>query len=160
MLNLPQAFLEKVDAFIVQKEYRLQVLGLLCSYVRLQGPHLYQVLQTPLLDHLLQCLENDSSTTVISLALTVLIMFMPHLCNSLAAYLPRLFIVYTRVLCWDKFGIGRIGDGKIIRRGGAAIVHGVGISGRNMNFSVARTTPVNGFGTKQQRRFLRITVGE
>ena len=99
----------------MQKEYRLQVLGLLCSYVRLQGPHLYQVLQTPLLDHLLQCLENDSSTTVISLALTVLIMFMPHLCNSLAAYLPRLFIVYTRVLCWDKFGIGRIGDDQHFR---------------------------------------------
>lgn len=75
--------------------------------MRLQGPHLYQVLQTPLLDHLLQCLEIDSSTTAISLALTVLIMFMPHLCNSLAVYLPRLFIVYTRVLCWDKFGIAR-----------------------------------------------------
>lgn len=90
---------------MVQKEYRLQALGLLCSFVRLQGPHLYQILQTPLLDHLLQCLENDTSTTVISLALTVLIMFMPHLCNSLAKYLPRLFVVYTRVLCWDKFGV-------------------------------------------------------
>lgn len=92
---------------MVQKEYRLQALGLLCSFVRLQGPHLYQILQTPLLDHLLQCLENDTSTTVISLALTVLIMFMPHLCNSLASYLPRLFVVYTRVLCWDKFGVVR-----------------------------------------------------
>lgn len=97
--------LEKIDSFVVQKEYRLQALGLLCSFVRLQGPHLYQILQTPLLDHLLQCLENDTSTTVISLALTVLIMFMPHLCNSLAEYLPRLFVVYTRVLCWDKFGV-------------------------------------------------------
>jgi solute carrier family 25 protein 16 len=95
---------------MVQKEFRLQVLGLLCSYVRLQGPHLYQVLQTPLLDHLLQCLENDTSTTVISLALTVLIMFMPHLCNSLGSYLPRLFVVYTRVLCWDKFGVVRLGE--------------------------------------------------
>lgn len=93
---------------MVQKEYRLQALGLLCSFVRLQGPHLYQILQTSLLDHLLQCLENDTSTTVISLALTVLIMFMPHLCNSLAKYLPRLFVVYTRVLCWDKFGVVHI----------------------------------------------------
>ena len=84
--------------------------GLLCSYVRLQGPHLYQVLHTPLLDHLLQCLENDTSTTVIALALTVLIMFMPHVCNSLSSYLPRLFVVYTRVLCWDKFGVVRIDE--------------------------------------------------
>jgi len=106
----PKTFLGKVDAFIIQKESRLQILGLLCSYVRLQGPHLYQVLQTPLLDHLLQCLENDTSTTVISLALTVLIMFMPHLCNALGAYLPRLFVVYTRVLCWDKFGVVRLDE--------------------------------------------------
>ncbi|KAG0634257.1 Hamartin protein-domain-containing protein [Tuber brumale] len=108
----PKVFLEKIDSFVVQKEYRLQVLGLLCSFVRLQGPHLYQILQTELLDHLLQCLENDTSTTVISLALTVLIMFMPHLCNSLASYLPRLFVVYTRVLCWDKFGVVRLEETK------------------------------------------------
>lgn len=97
---------------MVQKEFRLQILGLLCSYVRLQGPHLYQVLQTPLLDHLLQCLENDTSTTVIALALTVLIMFMPHLCNSLGPFLPRLFVVYTRVLCWDKFGVVRVEENR------------------------------------------------
>jgi solute carrier family 25 protein 16 len=95
---------------MVQRDSRLQILGLLCSYVRLQGPHLYQVLQTSLLDNLLRCLENDTSTTVISLALTVLVMFMPHLCNSLGSYLPRLFIVFTRVLCWDKFGIVRLED--------------------------------------------------
>lgn len=88
-------------------------MGLLCSFVRLQGPHLYQILQTQLLDHLLQCLENDTSTTVISLALTVLIMFMPHLCNSLASYLPRLFVVYTRVLCWDKFGVVRLEETRL-----------------------------------------------
>ncbi|KAL7275729.1 hypothetical protein RUND412_001312 [Rhizina undulata] len=108
----PKIFMEKIDMFVVQKEYRLQILGLLCSFVRLQGPHLYQVLQTPLLDHILQCLENDTSTTVISLALTVLIMFMPHLCNSLAPYLSRLFVVYTRVLCWDKFGVVRLEEMK------------------------------------------------
>lgn len=104
----PMDFLKKLDSFVVQKEYRLQILGLLCTYVQLQGPHLYLVLQTPLWDHLLQCLEIDTSTTVISLALTALIMFMPHLCNSLADYLPRLFIIYTRVLCWDKFGAARL----------------------------------------------------
>ncbi|RPB04259.1 hypothetical protein L873DRAFT_1786498 [Choiromyces venosus 120613-1] len=121
----PKVFLEKIDSYVVQKEYRLQVLGLLCSFVRLQGPHLYQILQTELLDHLLQCLENDTSTTVISLALTVLIMFMPHLCNSLASYLPRLFVVYTRVLCWDKFGIVRLEETKF--------------AGHKENYSMANT---------------------
>ena len=97
---------------MVQKEYRLQVLGLLCSFVRLQGPHLYQILQTELLNDLMQCLEQDTSTTVISLALTVLIMFLPHVCNSLGPYLPRLFVIYTRVLCWDKFGVVRLVEPK------------------------------------------------
>ena len=100
--------MEHIDSYVVQKEYRLQVLGLLCSFVRLQGPHLYQVLQTPLFEHLLQCLQIDTSTTVISLALTILIMFMPHICNSLAKYLPQLFFVYTRILCWDKYGVVRL----------------------------------------------------
>jgi len=102
--------MEHIDTYVVQKEYRLQVLGLLCGFVRLQGPHLYQVLQTPLFEHLLQCLQIDTSTTVISLALTILIMFMPHICNSLAKYLPQLFFVYTRVLCWDKYGVVRLDE--------------------------------------------------
>jgi len=104
--------MEHIDTYVVQKEYRLQVLGLLCSFVRLQGPHLYQVLQTPLFEHLLQCLQVDTSTTVISLALTILIMFMPHICNSLARYLPQLFFIYTRVLCWDKYGVVRLEECK------------------------------------------------
>ena len=102
--------MEHIDIFVIQKEYRLQVLGLLCSFVRLQGPHLYQVLQTPLLEHLLQCLSIDTSTTVISLVLTILIMFMPHICNSLSKYLPQLFHIYTRILCWDKYGVVRFED--------------------------------------------------
>ncbi|CCJ30961.1 unnamed protein product [Pneumocystis jirovecii] len=77
---------------------------LLCTFVRLQGPHLYTIFETSLFENLLCCLENDSSTTVISLSLTVLIMFMPHICNLLGKYLPRIFKIYVRVLCWDRFG--------------------------------------------------------
>ena len=45
----------------------------------------------------------DTSTTAISLALTTLIMFLPHIPTSLVAHLPRLFLIYSRILCWDKF---------------------------------------------------------
>lgn len=31
-------------------------------------------------------------------------MFMPHICNLLGKYLPRIFKIYVRVLCWDRFG--------------------------------------------------------
>lgn len=115
--------MEHIDIFVVQKEFRLQALGLLCSFVRLQGPHLYQVLHTPLFEHLLQCLQIDTSTTVISLALTILIMFMPHICNSLAKYLPQLFFIYTRVLCWDKYGVVRLEEIKAPHSTGGKETH-------------------------------------
>ncbi|KAI9821774.1 MAG: hypothetical protein M1827_002355 [Pycnora praestabilis] len=98
----PKDFLTAVDSLVTRKEHRSQALSLLCTFVRYQPPHLHQVLQTPLIEHLLKCLMIDISTTVLSLALTTLIMFLPHIPNSLVVYLPRLFIVYSRILCWDR----------------------------------------------------------
>ena len=48
----------------------------------------------------------DASATVIELALTVLIMFLPHITSSLTSdfHLPKLFLIYSRMLCWDRFG--------------------------------------------------------
>ena len=92
---------------MVKKECRAQALSLLCTFVRHQPPHLYEVLKTPLLDHLLTCLMIDTSTTVISLALTTLVMFLPHVPSSLVPYLPRLFAVYARIICWEKYGQDR-----------------------------------------------------
>ncbi|EWC45366.1 hypothetical protein DRE_00765 [Drechslerella stenobrocha 248] len=98
-------FMTAADAYMVNKNTRLQILGLLSTFVKMQGPHLYQILETPLLDHLLLCLQMDTSTTVVSLALTTLLMFMPHIPNALASYLPRLFGIYARLLCWDHYGV-------------------------------------------------------
>lgn len=41
---------------------------------------------------------------MIELALVVLIMLLPHICGALTSdhHLQKLFLVYTRVLCWDK----------------------------------------------------------
>ncbi|KAI9797132.1 MAG: hypothetical protein M1833_005647 [Piccolia ochrophora] len=102
--KLPKNLLTAIDSLLVKKESRSAGLNLLCTFVRYQPPHLYQVLETPLVDHLLKCLTIDTSSTAISLALLSLIMFLPHVPNSLAPYLPRLFVVYSRVLCWEKRG--------------------------------------------------------
>jgi hypothetical protein len=90
----------------VQKQYRIQALNLLSAFVRLQPPHLHLVLETPLIQHLEKCLLIDSSSTVIELALVVLIMFLPHICASLTSdhHLPKMFLIYSRVLCWDRLG--------------------------------------------------------
>ena len=92
-----------VDEYLEMKDYRLQSLSLLSSFVRLQPPHLHLVLETPLVQHLLNCLLIDTSSTVVDLALTNLIMFIPHITSSLVSILPKLFLVYSRVLCWDQY---------------------------------------------------------
>lgn len=102
----PRELLLALDELFVQKQYRAQALNLLSAFVRVQPPHLYLVLETPLIQHLEKCLMIDASATVIELALTVLIMFLPHITSSLTSdfHLSKLFLIYSRMLCWDRFG--------------------------------------------------------
>ncbi|KAH7068893.1 Hamartin protein-domain-containing protein [Paraphoma chrysanthemicola] len=104
--RMPKALLLALDDLFVQKQYRIQALNLLSAFVRLQPPHLHLVLQTSLIQHLEKCLLIDASSTVIELALVVLIMFLPHICGSLTSdhHLAKMFLIYSRVLCWDRLG--------------------------------------------------------
>ncbi|KAK5678791.1 hypothetical protein LTR17_027628, partial [Elasticomyces elasticus] len=99
----PKNLLHAVDDLVLYASTRLQGLSLLSSFLRHQTQHVYLVINTPLVQHLLQCLMNDTSTTVLSVALTSLIMLLPHIPGSLPAHLPRLFLIYSRLLCWEKF---------------------------------------------------------
>jgi hypothetical protein len=101
--KMPERFFRAVADLVVDPESRIQGLALLSSFLRIQTPHMYRVLGTSLIDHLLKCLMNDTSTTVLSMALTSLIMLLPHIPASLSANLPRLFLIYSRLLCWEKF---------------------------------------------------------
>lgn len=29
-------------------------------------------------------------------------MLLPHICISVTTYLPRLYIIFSRIICWDK----------------------------------------------------------
>ncbi|KAI9723931.1 MAG: hypothetical protein M1812_000649 [Candelaria pacifica] len=98
----PKEFLMAVEALVARPDHRPQALSLVCIFIHIQPPHLHLVLQTRLIESLLDCLMIDTSTSVISLALTTLVMFLPHIPNSLVAFLPRLFIIYSRILCWDR----------------------------------------------------------
>jgi solute carrier family 25 protein 16 len=97
-----QDFLTTINKFFVKKDSRILVLSLLCEFIRHQPPHLHQLLQTPLFDNLLECLQIDTSTRAISLAMTALIMFLPHIPKSASAHLPALFNIYSRMLFWDR----------------------------------------------------------
>ncbi|KAF2273544.1 uncharacterized protein EI97DRAFT_435968 [Westerdykella ornata] len=100
----PKEYILALDSLLVRKETRIQALNLLSGFVRLQPPHLYLVLETPLIEHLEKCLLFDTSSTAIDLALLNLIMLLPHIAPSLTSdfHLAKLFLIYSRVLCWDK----------------------------------------------------------
>ncbi|KAL7788949.1 Hamartin domain-containing protein [Trichoderma ceciliae] len=102
----PKEFFSSLDGYFVKKKYRKVSLNFFCDFIQSQPPHLHQVAQTPLLTDLLTCLQQDTSTAVISAALTALIMLLPHMPSSLVPHLPTLFNIYTRLLFWDKERLG------------------------------------------------------
>ncbi|EGP84596.1 uncharacterized protein MYCGRDRAFT_20590, partial [Zymoseptoria tritici IPO323] len=101
--KMPKHLFHHLDDLIQKADTRLQGLTLLSSFLRHQAPHLYTVIHTPLVDHLLKCLMNDTSTTILSVAITCLIMLLPHIPGSLGSRLSRLFLIYSRLLCWERF---------------------------------------------------------
>lgn len=99
----PKELFAAIDSLVVAPVSRLQAFSLLNSFLRHQTPHVYRVADTQLLEHILSCLTNDTSSTALSMALTSLIMLLPHVAGSLAPLLPRLFLIYSRLLCWERF---------------------------------------------------------
>ncbi|CAG8621657.1 4702_t:CDS:10 [Ambispora gerdemannii] len=95
-------FFDLLNTYFVQCEYRLKVLTLLCEFIRRQTMYIHLILKTRLFDSLLTSLQKDTSTTLLSLSLTTLIMLMPHIYTSVIPYLPQLYVIFTRILCWDK----------------------------------------------------------
>ncbi|KAI3341786.1 Hamartin protein-domain-containing protein [Ustulina deusta] len=98
----PKDLMIVIDQFVCKPSHRASALLLLSSFVQSQPPHLYLILQTPLFGNLLNCLQMDTSTTIISLALTVLTMVLPHVPSSLVPHLPTLFNIYARLLFWER----------------------------------------------------------
>lgn len=99
----PKDLFNSVDDLVLVAESRLQALTLLNNFLQQQTPHVYLVTNTPLVEHLLKCLTNDTSTIVLSVAMKSLIMLLPHIPGFLGPQLPRLFLIYTRLLCWERF---------------------------------------------------------
>ncbi|KAM5368680.1 hypothetical protein ACJZ2D_009452 [Fusarium nematophilum] len=98
----PKELFTALDRYFVKKQYRKAVLRFLGDYLQSQPPHLHQILQTPLFSDVLKCLQQDSSTTIVSAALTVLIMLLPHMPSSVVPHLPTLFNIYARLLFWSR----------------------------------------------------------
>ncbi|GJN81019.1 hamartin [Purpureocillium lilacinum] len=98
----PKEFFTSLNTCFIEKQYRKATLRFLCDFLQDHPPHLHQVLHTSLFGNILKCLLHDTSTTIISSALTVLIMLLPHMPSSLVPHLPTLFNIYARLLFWDR----------------------------------------------------------
>ncbi|KAI1377783.1 Hamartin protein-domain-containing protein [Hypoxylon crocopeplum] len=98
----PKDLLTVLDLYVTKKAYRARALSFLAIFVQSQPPHLHLILQTPLFGNLINCLQQDTSTTIVSLALTALTMILPHMPSSLVPHLPTLFNIYARMLFWER----------------------------------------------------------
>ncbi|KAJ2903591.1 tuberous sclerosis 1 [Zalerion maritima] len=98
----PKEFMHAINGFVVKEDCRGRILTLLCEFVQKQPPHLHQVLHTPLFKNLLRILQQDTSTTIVNMAMTAIIMLLPHMPSSLVPHLPTLFNIYARLLFWER----------------------------------------------------------
>ncbi|KAK7957106.1 uncharacterized protein PG986_006328 [Apiospora aurea] len=98
----PMDFMGLLDKYMVDKKWRSHALNLMGDYIQSQPPHLHQILQTPIFGTLTNILQLDTSTTVVTMALTVLTMILPHMPSSLVPHLSTLFNVYARILFWER----------------------------------------------------------
>lgn len=108
----PRDFMAILGRSMAKKGCRARTLHLISDFIRNRPPHIYQILQTPLFGSLVSCLQLDSSTTMVSLALTVLTMVLPYMPSSLVPHLPTLFNIYARLLFWEReLSVCESGDG-------------------------------------------------
>lgn len=96
-------FFINIDDLVKTASCRLQALNLLSNFLRSQAPHTYTAMDTSLVESILKCLMNDTSTMILSVALTCLVMLLPHIPGPVGIHLPRLCLVYSRLLCWERF---------------------------------------------------------
>ncbi|KAI8974673.1 Hamartin protein-domain-containing protein [Pilobolus umbonatus] len=91
-----------LDTYFLSSKHRLQIVYLLSEFMRRRRTHLHEILDTPLFLSLLKSLMYDNSTTLIAISVTNIIMLLPRICTSLPKYLPHLFYIFARAICWDQ----------------------------------------------------------
>ncbi|KAH9856954.1 hypothetical protein C2E23DRAFT_806091 [Lenzites betulinus] len=107
-LERPQDFLTELYHCYISPTSRLQLLILLNAYTSQTSfpDHAHVLASHPLMTSLLHSLIFDNSSTVCTIALTVLIKLLPifavKACQQLKHLLPLLLVVLARILCWKE----------------------------------------------------------
>ncbi|KAI9310832.1 hypothetical protein BX666DRAFT_1840699, partial [Dichotomocladium elegans] len=74
-------FFTLLNSYFLESQHRLQIVYLMSEFL---------------------LRKYDNSTTLIAMSVTNLIMLLPRICTSLPPYLPQLFYIFARALCWDQ----------------------------------------------------------
>ncbi|OAD70180.1 hypothetical protein PHYBLDRAFT_148733 [Phycomyces blakesleeanus NRRL 1555(-)] len=98
----PKPFFMLLNEYFLSSKHRLQVVYLLSEFMIRKRTHLHEILETALFNSMLQSLMYDNSTTLIAISVTNMIMLLPRICTSLPPFLPKLFYIFARALCWDQ----------------------------------------------------------
>ncbi|KAI0831375.1 hypothetical protein BC628DRAFT_1311767 [Trametes gibbosa] len=107
-LERPKDFLTELYHCYISPTSRLQLLILLNAYTSQPSfpDHAPVLASHPLMTSLLHSLIFDNSSTVCTIALTVLIKLLPifavKACQQLKHLLPLLLVVLARILCWKE----------------------------------------------------------
>ncbi|KAI8991218.1 hypothetical protein BDF20DRAFT_903993 [Mycotypha africana] len=70
-----------LNRYFLSSKYRLQIVYLLSEFIRKR---------------------YDNSTTLIAISVTNMIMLLPRMSTSLPPFLPQLFYIFARAICWDQ----------------------------------------------------------
>ncbi|KAF8559821.1 hypothetical protein OG21DRAFT_1453262 [Imleria badia] len=107
-LRCPVALMTQVEAAFAAPASRLQLLVLLDCFTsdpEFQS-HAADFLRHPLMNNLLNSLLLDNSSTICTIGLTMLVKLLPIFavksCEELKIFLPRLFVILARIICWEE----------------------------------------------------------
>ncbi|KAF3991081.1 hypothetical protein FT663_01797 [Candidozyma haemuli var. vulneris] len=97
----PEEFFKLLNTYFCLLANRLKTLTLIAMFVSKYGSHSKAILRTPLFGSILRCLLLDSSETVVACALSLMVILMSRVCDSIGPYLPDLLVIYSRLLLWQ-----------------------------------------------------------
>ncbi|KAG6376377.1 hypothetical protein JVT61DRAFT_2362 [Boletus reticuloceps] len=106
-LKCPVAFMTQVEAAFGTPASRLQLLTLLDCFTSDPEFKLHAAVfaRHPLMNSLLNSLLLDNSSTTCTIGLTMLVKLLPifavKACEELKIFLPRLFAILARTICWE-----------------------------------------------------------
>lgn len=128
----PKTCFTLLNEFFLDPDCRLKVMALLSMLASCKNSQVQYVVDTPLYVNLLRSLSFDTSEAILGSGLGIVLMLMGKVCDKVFAFLPDLFVIYSRLLLWI---IKRIMDDKSVDRYQWAVVR-LNTNGSLMSFQL------------------------